>query len=142
MKKLLLAMVMVGLVSWFPMSAVGEDEVIYGCYKKNGRLRIVDNPSACRPSEVAISFNELDADLVPGNIRSGVSIFGVSGDPDVVDTSSGDAGAAEILSGKKAWVDGMELTGSMPNKGAMNFTPGSSAQVIPQGYHNGFGTDT
>jgi hypothetical protein len=58
-------------------------------------------------------YVEGDVDLVTGNIRSGVTIFGVSGDPNVVDTSSGDAAAGDILSGKKAWVDGSEVTGTL-----------------------------
>lgn len=53
-----------------------------------------------------------DADLVATNIRSGVNLFGVSGEPNVVNTSTGDATAAEIASGKKAWVDGSEITGT------------------------------
>ena len=60
-------------------------------------------------------YVEGDMDLVTGNIRSGVTLFGVSGDPNVVDTSSGDATAGDILSGKKAWVDGSEVTGTLPN---------------------------
>jgi hypothetical protein len=52
-----------------------------------------------------------DGDLVAGNIRSGVNIFEVAGDPDVVNTSSGDATAGDILSDRKAWVDGGEVTG-------------------------------
>ncbi len=54
-----------------------------------------------------------DADLVSGNVKSGVTIFGVAGDNNVVDTSSGDANATHILSSKKAWVDGNEVTGSL-----------------------------
>ena len=57
---------------------------------------------------------EGDADLVEGNIKSGANIFGVAGNTNVVNTSSGDAGAAQILSGKIAWVDGSEVTGTMP----------------------------
>jgi hypothetical protein len=53
-----------------------------------------------------------NTDLVSGNVRSGVSLFGVSGDPNVVDTSSGDATAGQILTGKKAWVDGVEVSGA------------------------------
>lgn len=33
-----------------------------------------------------------------------------------VDTDSGDAAAGDIRSGKKAWVDGAEVTGSMTEK--------------------------
>jgi hypothetical protein len=53
-----------------------------------------------------------DADLVVGNIRSGVTLFGVDGNPNVVNTSSGNAVAADILSGQVAWVDGAEVTGN------------------------------
>ncbi len=55
-----------------------------------------------------------DADLITANIKSGINIFGVAGDSNVVDTSSGDATAGNILATKKAWVDGTELTGTMP----------------------------
>jgi hypothetical protein len=55
-----------------------------------------------------------DTDLVTGNIRSGVEIFGVAGKTEVVDTTSGDAATTEILVGKKAWVGGSEVTGTRP----------------------------
>ncbi|NJO16877.1 MAG: DUF1566 domain-containing protein [Thioploca sp.] len=53
-----------------------------------------------------------DVNLVSSNIKAGVKIFGVSGDVNVVDTSSGDATTSEILSGKKAWVAGKEVVGT------------------------------
>jgi hypothetical protein len=53
-----------------------------------------------------------DTDLVADNIRSGVTLFGVAGNPNVVNTSSGDAAATDLLAGKKAWVDGAEVTGT------------------------------
>lgn len=81
-----------------------------------------------------------DADLVTGNIRSGANIFGVGGDNNVVDTGSGDATAGDLLSGKTAWVDGGEVSGAMPDNGAMTFTPGTTDQGVPAGYHNGSGT--
>lgn len=59
-----------------------------------------------------------DASLVSGNIKSGATIFGVSGATNVVDTtiSSDAAAAATIISGKKAYVNGSLVTGqaSMP----------------------------
>lgn len=51
----------------------------------------------------------------------------------------GDAAAGEILSGKKAWVGGAEVTGTMPNVGQQNVTPGTTAQTITRGYHDGTG---
>jgi len=59
----------------------------------------------------------VDADFISANIRAGVTIFGVTGNSNVVNTSSGDAVASNLLSGKKAWVDGVEITGSVPLKG-------------------------
>ncbi len=64
----------------------------------------------------ATTLEAVDADLVSVNIKSGVTIFGVSGDANVVDTSSGDAVAEELVSGKKAWVKGKEITGSLPSQ--------------------------
>jgi hypothetical protein len=55
-----------------------------------------------------------DSDLVAGNVRAGANIFGVAGDSNVVDTSSGDATTEDILSGAIAWVDGIEVIGTYP----------------------------
>lgn len=64
----------------------------------------------------ATTLNGVDSDLATGNIRSGATIFGVPGKTEVVDTTSGDVVAGEILSGKKAWVDGSEVTGTIPTQ--------------------------
>jgi len=55
-----------------------------------------------------------DANLVSGNIKSGVTIFSVTGSSSVVDTtiSSGGAGASQILSGYSAYVNGSLIEGS------------------------------
>lgn len=55
------------------------------------------------------------AKIISENIKSGVTIFGVQGDGNVVDTtiSSDAASSSTILSGKKAFVNGSEITGSM-----------------------------
>ena len=52
--------------------------------------------------------------LVAANIKSGVTILGVAGSPNVNDTTltSTAAGAGDITSGKQAWVNGVLLTGT------------------------------
>ena len=81
-----------------------------------------------------------DTNLISSNIKSGVSIFGVNGNSNVVDTASGDAIAGEIVSGKKAWIDGLEITGTQANVGQQTITPGATSQTITLGYHDGTGS--
>lgn len=48
------------------------------------------------------------------------------------------ATAGEILDGKTAWVKGDKLTGSMPNRGNLNWNPNSSTSyTVPEGYYSG-----
>ena len=57
--------------------------------------------------------------------------------------TQGDATAPDILDGKTAWVNGAQVTGSMPDNGAVTkeMTAGET-YTIPAGYHNGSGTVT
>ncbi len=81
-----------------------------------------------------------DANLVSANIKSGATIFGVGGDTNVVDTSSGDAAASDMLSGKKAWVAGAEVTGSITSSSGVTITPSASDQSIAAGYYTSAST--
>ncbi|MCP4128428.1 MAG: hypothetical protein GY753_15410, partial [Gammaproteobacteria bacterium] len=86
----------------------------------------------------ATALNSADPDLESGNIAGDVTIFGVTGSAVV---SAGDAAAGDVLSGRTFSKTGAAgLTGTMPNRGAMNFTPGISGRTVPAGYHNGSGT--
>lgn len=78
--------------------------------------------------------------LVTGNIKSGVTINGVSGKASVVDTSDALATAAQILSGASAYVNGIKVVGSMVNQpGTVSVTGywadgnGTLNQWIPYG---------
>ena len=53
-----------------------------------------------------------DADLVAGNIKSGVNIFGVTGTYSGLDTNDANASASDINSGKTAYVNGQKITGT------------------------------
>ena len=54
------------------------------------------------------------AKIVSGNIKSGVTLLGVAGDSNVVDTTiaSGGAAAAQIMNGYSAYVNGSLVAGS------------------------------
>ena len=58
-------------------------------------------------------------------------------------SGDGDATAGQILTGKTAWVKGQKITGTMPNRGAVNQTlSAGETYTIPAGYHNGSGKIT
>jgi hypothetical protein len=80
----------------------------------------------------------VDGNLQPGNIKSGVSLFGVTG---TAAQASGNATAGDVLTGK-TFSNGSAtgVSGSMADNGAINITPGTAAQTIPAGYHNGSGS--
>ena len=57
------------------------------------------------------------------------------------DTQDATVAVAEILEGKTAYARGAQLTGTMPNKGAVNGTIATkAAYTIPMGFHDGSGT--
>jgi len=77
-------------------------------------------------------YTEGDTDLATGNIRQGVHIFGIPGDPCVADTESGTAGDSDILSGQVAWVDGSEVTGTIETRSWTSSTTEYASGFYPQ----------
>ena len=52
--------------------------------------------------------------------------------------TSGTATAAQILSGKTAWVNGKKITGTMANRGELNWKPSNgTTYTVPAGYYSG-----
>lgn len=90
----------------------------------------------------ATNLTAVDPDLATGNIRVGTTIFGIPGKAEVVDTSSGDAAAGDILTGKKAWVDGGEVTGAVPAGNDVTGAEGALVVPIPDGFYSGSQTAT
>lgn len=91
---------------------------------------------------------DLTADTITeSDLLSGVTAHDKSGAPITgtctfdSDTSADTAAVAEILSGKTAHARGTQLTGTMPNRGAVTGVIDTVAgeYTIQQGYHDGSG---
>ena len=94
--------------------------------------QVLNPASAAVPAGTytATDLATVDPDLATGNIRAGVTVFGVTGNSNVVNTSTGTAVTGDMLAGKKAWVAGAEVTGTMP---LQTLNPAST--VVPAGYY-------
>lgn len=106
----------------------------------------VDNTGAS-----TININNLGAksikkpngnDVSAGNLKAG-SIYTLryNGTNFILqgEGGGGTAQPGDVLSGKTFTNDNGDQTGTMPNRGAITITPGTSDQSIPAGYHNGNG---
>ena len=79
----------------------------------------------------ATDLSSVDADLVTGNIKNGVTIFGVAGHVDVRDISDGDALVGEVMNGKTFYaVGGARKTGTLATQ-----TLNPANETVNAGYY-------
>ncbi len=86
---------------------------------------------------MVFSTKKGDVNLVAANIKSGATIFGITRNTNVVDTSTGTAGAADIASGKTAFVSGSLVTGNVAAGANVAGGNGVLSFTIPNGLYNG-----
>ena len=96
-------------------------------------------------SEVKLDLTQ--DDITPDKLAAGIKAHDKSGAPIVgtstfdADTSDANAVAAELLKDKTAYVNGVKVTGTMPNNGAktLDITDKSTPVTMPMGFHDGSG---
>lgn len=110
----------------------------YAIVTSDGTLALgeMKNNGAVAPS----ALNAGGSYTIPAGYHSGTGKVTAAS---LASQTPGDAAAANILTGKKAWVAGSQVTGTMPNNGAKTLTIDgltTTSVTIPAGYHNGSGT--
>ena len=73
---------------------------------------------------VAGVTSAIDANITAGNIKSGTTILGVTGNYSGIDTSDANATASDILTGKSGYVNGVKINGDVTDlKGSSHSIP-------------------
>lgn len=104
-----------------------------GYHSGTGMVKIVLETKTVTPTKSAQEITP-----TTGKVLSKVTVEAI---PDnYVDTTDGDATAAELLDGKFAYVNGVKVEGTMPNNGAIAATIDgltTTSYAVPAGYTSG-----
>lgn len=76
--------------------------------------------------------------LTPEQIVEGNTVLNIKGSGKTgIDTSDATVEPSQILVGQTAYANGQKIEGTMPNNGALSFSPSDEEQDIPTGYVEG-----
>jgi hypothetical protein len=117
---------------------------VNGTMRNNGAANFTPGAAAVPVPAGYYSGGQVNTDtsLLSGNIKSGATIFGVSGDPNVVNTSGATAAATNILSGQTCYANGSVVTGTVPAGANVIGANGLKTFTIPDGLYAGSKTAT
>ena len=125
-------------------NATGDTGQVNGSMANNGTINITPGATAKSIPKGYTDGGTVagDSNLISDYILGTKSIFGVQGKSSVVDTADALATASQLLSGVSAYVNGLKVTGSMPNQpasvnvlsvGTSTYSPNNRYFRIPPG---------
>jgi hypothetical protein len=86
---------------------------------------------------ISLTLGAGESFIIPAGYHNGGGIINTE---DFSKQTKGTAEESDILDSKTAWVNGVKLTGTMPNIGSTSQTlSAGQSYIIPKGYHNGSG---
>lgn len=107
-----------------------------GYHSGNGKVSITKESKSVTPTKSAQTVTPTS-----GKVLSSVSVAAIPAlYVDTTESTTDAASAANILSGKKAWVNGSQVTGTMANNGATSLTIDGLTTLsvaVPAGYTSG-----
>ena len=106
-----------------------------GYHGGTGTVKIVLEEKSVTPTKSAQTVTPTS-----GKVLSKVTVEAIPAE--YITTEDATATADQILEDETAYVGGVKVTGTMPNKGAVSQTLNTTTKsyTIPKGYHNGTGT--
>lgn len=132
----ILVSILVGVTVVYAGSLTPPENVTRTMYSLNDIYNLTKGDEATPPSgaidtppELSSSlktltqiYNDIYAEIekLHDNIKSGETIFGVSGKASVVDTEDATAESSDILSSKTGYVNGVKITGNIENQTLSN----------------------
>lgn len=135
-----LATAISGITNQGAVSATVQEGDTYtipkGYHNGSGKVSITKESKSVTPTKSAQTVTPTS-----GKVLSSVSVAAIPAlYVDTTESTTDAASAANILSGKKAWVNGSQVTGTMANNGATSLTIDGLTTLsvaVPAGYTSG-----
>lgn len=135
-----LATAISGITNQGAVSATVQEGDTYtipkGYHSGSGKVSITKESKSVTPTKSAQTVTPTS-----GKVLSSVSVAAIPAlYVDTTESTTDAASAANILSGKKAWVNGSQVTGTMANNGATSLTIDGLTTLsvaVPAGYTSG-----
>lgn len=106
----------------------------WGAYNENNQTTL-KTPKSYN-DYVLYNYNDAQINIWTNGISQIIKTL-IRQDRTYINTTDSTAESEDILKGKTAYINNKKVKGTMPNNGALTYTPSTSQQTIPEGYTSG-----